>query len=61
MALDESKLTDMVFEDDVILVADKDLLSRVGDINVDFNGMGFNLSTEIPLVKASMSCGGCSC
>jgi len=31
---------------DLIMIAEKEFIEKIGDINIDFNGMGFNLTSK---------------
>jgi len=47
--------------ENLTLIAETSFIERVGNVDIDFNGMGFHLTTELPLVQASGNCGGCAC
>lgn len=62
MVLDETKENDTTIKDDasgVIIVVDKDLISKVGKITIDFRGLGFNLTAENELGSDGAGCSGC--
>ena len=58
MALDEKKDTDAVFTfDGVEYIIDKDLLEKVGTVDIDYAGSGFCLDSGL---KPAGGCAGCS-
>lgn len=60
MALDEPKDSDDLFEvKGLKFVVDKVFMEKAQKIKIDFNGMGFGLSSGIDLGQAG-NCGGCS-
>ena len=58
MALDEKKETDAVFTfDDVEYIIENDLLEKTGNVDIDFEGTGFRLDSNL---KPTGGCSGCS-
>jgi len=54
LSLGETKQNDLIFdENEVTIVADKELLQKIGNVDIDFNGKGFYLSSSIPLTSMS--------
>ncbi|WP_321492528.1 IscA/HesB family protein [uncultured Desulfobacter sp.] len=62
MALDEKKETDAVFSfDGVDYVMDKALLEEASPVDIDFEGMGFNIVSSLQPPEGCTGCGSGSC
>ena len=60
MALDEPRNTDDSIDvKGLKFLVDKDFMAQAENIKIDFNGMGFQLDSNIDLGVGS-GCGGCS-
>jgi Fe-S cluster assembly iron-binding protein IscA len=62
LALDESRDCDTIYPvDEFEFVIDKELSTKLGNVEVDFSDYGFNIKTEHALLDAGKDCSGCSC